>query len=266
MAVTCKYCKYQDERGFRFCPKCGKANISSQADEHPEVINEKESHNNDPRYPWEDNGDEVIIDEHPEAISEKESQYDDPRYPWEDNGDEVVVDETIPPYALGQAFETYFYQPGAGYGYLIFEKKGIGLKFPKGRAGSYGGGYFHHLDFDSDGDFDADDLGCLAVILVAVGIGWVIKKLAKTIDGQKIKWSTHIPKEEIQSIALEGRTITFSHPAKKANIVLRVAKSDGERLYRELYHHFPSSVSRWFFEIRELIGDRASQLPKTDVF
>lgn len=224
MAV-CKHCQYQAPEDFRFCPACGKENIGT-----------------------------VLIDV-PEGNSEKETPGEDFKYPWEDEGDEVVINRLVPADAVGQPFETYFYQPGIGYGYLIFGEDEIALKFPKRIKGGYGGsGYLFYPDFDADGDFDANDLGCLAAVVMAMGLGYVVKKLVGSYSDGEIAWSIYIDKEAIQSISLEGRTIEFTTTSKRPKIQLRVSASDGERLYRELSHHFPAAVSRWVFELRALMN------------
>ena len=65
---------------------------------------------------------------------------------------------------------------------MMFADQGIALKFPKGVGSAFGGSHFHNtLDFDGNGSFDADDLGCLAAIGAVVGIDIYLKNLLNQI-------------------------------------------------------------------------------------
>ena len=60
---------------------------------------------------------------------------------------------------------------------MMFTDQGIALKFPKG----VGSAFYGHNTWDLDGDFDADDLDCLAAIGAVIGIGFFIKNLLNQI-------------------------------------------------------------------------------------
>ena len=182
-------------------------------------------------------------------------------YPWEDNGDEVVLDKVVAPNVAGQPFEVFFERPCFGYGYLFVGAKGIALNFPKGKGSAYGGHAHLNFDFDGDGQLDADDAGCLVAILATIGLGYLFKKLATSGDKKRINWPIRLPKEAIEKVSVNGRTMVISHAGKKPDIELRVAEEDGERLYRELYRHYPGSVSRWTYLIREVIDDLPTKIP-----
>ena len=194
----------------------------------------------------------------------------EPIYPWDDDGEDVVVDNQIASKAQNQPFEIYFYQPVSGYGNMMFTDQGIALKFPKGVGSAFGGGNFHiSFDFDGDGSFDADDLGCLAAIGAMIGIGYLFKKLTKSnLERMKIiKWSTLFTDQDIKELPLEGRTIKVVHVKKnKPKLELRVAVTDGERLYRELDRCYPSSVAKWKYTLREMTDNPLLHLPNQDGF
>ena len=97
------------------------------------------------------------------------------------------------------------------------------------------------MDFDGNGDIDADDLGCLVAILVAIGLGYLIKKLRDKDRERKreIKWSVQIKNQELQDLSLDGRTLDITRKSRKRSLFqVRFAVEDGESLYRELANHY----------------------------
>lgn len=160
-------------------------------------------------------------------------------YPWLDGGDEVILNDVIDPQALDHPFEIYYYQPFMGYGQIKFIEDGIQLKYPKGQR--EGGVFYIDWDLDGDGDIDADDLGCLVAILVAMGLGYLFKKLRdKDLERKReIKWSVQIKNQELRDLSLNGRTLDITRNSRKRSLFqVRFAVEDGERLYRELANHY----------------------------
>jgi hypothetical protein len=65
-------------------------------------------------------------------------------------------------------------------------------------------------------------------------------------------WSLQLPFEEIYEICIDGRTIDFISMIENFGLItLRVGLCDGERLYRELYCHYPSAISEWIDQLQQ---------------
>lgn len=56
----------------------------------------------------------------------------------------------------------------------------------------------------------------------------------------------NISYKDILALSVKGCSVSLSCSGEAPNkIKFRVVSSDGERLYRELYHHYPKAVARW---------------------
>lgn len=163
--------------------------------------------------------------------------------PWQDGGDEVILQNHVPRGAVGHPFEVYYYQPRPGYGHLKFNKQSIQLEYPSARKDS--SLYLGDLDLDGDADFDADDIGCLVAILVALGLGYLFKSARDKSrqDEFGIIWPLELKYNQIEGIKTVGRTLVInSGHRKRMEFKLRVALEDGERLYRELSLRYPRAL------------------------
>lgn len=60
------------------------------------------------------------------------------------------------------------------------------------------------------------------------------------------KFTRDIPYEHVSSVDVEGKKISMLTPTEEPNLfIYRVSHMDGERLYRELYAHYPNTVAKW---------------------
>jgi len=188
--------------------------------------------------------------EHPEEIEEKKRREQEllessviqptsesihPPPPWDDGGDEVVVNKIVAPGVNGRPFEIYYYEPFAGYGEMQFFEDGIGFLFPKrrGSGSSQGGG----------------DIGGGRELwpYIIFGFLWLISWLTSRPKNEPWlgkKLTNVIPYKEINEIQLDGRTLEFHMIEEPGLLNVRVGLCDGERLYRELFHHYPFVVSK----------------------
>jgi len=62
------------------------------------------------------------------------------------------------------------------------------------------------------------------------------------------KFTRDIPYSYTSSVEVKGKQVSLITPTEEPNqFIFRVSALDGERLYRELYAHFPNSVAQWAY-------------------
>jgi hypothetical protein len=98
---------------------------------------------------------------------------------------------------------------------------------------------------DGDADIDASDIGCMVAMLIGAGLGALVKKAWRESrkDEIGINWSRELNNEHMESINVEGRTlsITLDLRGKKEYKIL-FAVEDGERLNKELSFRYPQAI------------------------
>ena len=91
-------------------------------------------------------------------------------------------------------------------------------------------------------------------VLFGVGLGLIPALLIAYYTGRK-EMARYIKYEEIQSFSLKGRSANVRCSGEFPNRVkFRVAPHDGERLYHELFIHYPEPVSFWNSELQNRFG------------
>ena len=150
--------------------------------------------------------------------------------PWYDGGDDVLVDKKVNPKDLGKPFEIYYYEPFIGYGQIRFSSYGIGFLFPKSII---------------DGPRYSLESILVSEIRKAINQGEFGNSLIN-----------EIPVKEIYEIQLDGRTLEIIHMIENLGLfIIRFSLQDGERLYRDLYKHYPHVVSEWKNQIEKLLAN-----------
>jgi hypothetical protein len=71
-------------------------------------------------------------------------------------------------------------------------------------------------------------------------VGWLISTAFRK------KFVRDVPYQYISTVGVEGKKISLMTPTEEPNLfIFRCSMMDGERMYRELYAHFPNSVAQW---------------------
>lgn len=119
----------------------------------------------------------------------------------------------VPPTALGQPFDVRFQ--------------------PKQRLNPIGSVQFTPYGVHIEGQQEAST-GAIFLF------GWLIASAFRK------KFVRDIPYQYITSVQIEGKKATLLTPTEEPNLfIFRVSYMDGERLYRELYAHYPNTVAQW---------------------
>lgn len=120
---------------------------------------------------------------------------------------------TVPPTVLGQPFDVRFQ--------------------PKQRLNPVGTVQFTPYGLHVEGMQEA-----------ATGTIFLVGALLSTAFRKK--FTRDVPYEYVTSVEVEGKKVSMLTPTEEPNLfVYRVSQIDGERLYRELYAHYPNTVAKW---------------------
>jgi hypothetical protein len=83
------------------------------------------------------------------------------------------------------------------------------------------------------------------LVLFGCGLGLIPALILAYYIGRK-EMTRAIAYQDITSCAVKGRSLSLACTGETPNkFNIRVATPDGERLYRELWKHYPQAVAQW---------------------
>jgi hypothetical protein len=90
------------------------------------------------------------------------------------------------------------------------------------------------------------------LVLFGFGLGIIPALILAALIGKK-ETSRRVSYRDILDLSIKGRVVSISCSGEVPNkFKFRVASSDGERLYRELYHHHPKAVAEWHDKLQQI--------------
>lgn len=90
------------------------------------------------------------------------------------------------------------------------------------------------------------------LVLFGFGLGIIPALILASLIGKE-KTSRRVLYRDILDLSVKERIVSASCSGEGPNkFKFRVASFDGERLYRELYHHYPEAVAEWHDKLRQI--------------